>query len=235
MRIRRSRVGSAGRARVLLRTTRSVLDAAPDGRSLLTPPERRRAEAFDDASAREDFVAAHHLARLAVAGLADCDPTEVELVQTCPTCGGPHGRPRVVGREGVRVSWSHAGGVVAAVAATGPCGIDVEPRGAPLDPVLLPQVLTPRERERVRTASVPEDEFLRLWMRKEALVKATGHPLDAVLGWDVSQMRGGRLRPRGPGATASGPGGERWAVTEQRTATHACLLLTRPGTVVDWA
>jgi 4'-phosphopantetheinyl transferase len=133
------------------------------------------------------------------------------------------------------VSWSHADGAVAAVAATDPCGIDVEPRGAPLDPVLLPQVLTPRERARVGAAAVPEDEFLRLWMRKEALVKATGHPLDAVLGWDVSRVRGGRLRPRGPGSAASGPGGDRWEAAEQWTATHACLLLTRPGTVVDRA
>lgn len=233
MRIRR--VGSAGRARVLLRTTRSVLAEVPGGQSLLSLPERRRAEAFEHAGAREDFVAAHILARLAVADLAACAPAEVELVQTCPTCGGPHGRPRVAGREGIRVSWSHAGGAVAAVAATGPCGIDVEPRDAPLDPFLLPQVLTPREHERVRSAPLPEDEFLRLWMRKESLVKATGHPLDAVLGWDVSHVRGGRLRPRDPGGSASGPGGERWAVTEQRTVSHACVLLTRPGTVVDWA
>jgi 4'-phosphopantetheinyl transferase len=220
---------------VHLRTTRAVRDEVPDGRSLLTPPERRRAEAFDDAAAREDFVAAHVLARLAVAGLADCDPAEVELVQSCAPGGGPPRRPRVVGHGGIRVSWSHADGAVAAVAATDPCGIDVEPRGAPLDPVLLPQVLTPRERARVGAAAVPEDEFLRLWMRKEALVKATGHPLDAVLGWDVSRVRGGRLRPRGPGSAASGPGGDRWEAAEQWTATHACLLLTRPGTVVDRA
>jgi 4'-phosphopantetheinyl transferase len=82
------------------------------------------------------------------------------------------------------VSLTHAAGLAAVAVAAAPVGVDVEPRARPaadLDP-LLPQ-LHPDERRAVATADDPHGTLLRLWVRKEAAMKARGlgllEPLDA--------------------------------------------------------
>lgn len=155
-------------------------------------PDVSRLERLVDPVDREAFVRARELARACVADLLAVPEAEVTLAQRCATCGGTdHGRPFAVGRPGIGVSWSHCGGRVAAFAAPGPCGVDVEI--ASDGPVPL-RVLTGREQAWLAAGG----EFTRLWTRKEALVKAGVATLDDAGELDVldDEVRGFVLRTR---------------------------------------
>lgn len=116
---------------------------------------------------------------------------DVRLTQTCTECGGPHGRPVVVG-GGAHVGWSRSAGVVAAVAADRPCAIDVEAL-APLRTQGVPLDLYPApEQTWIRTQPDPVRAFARLWVRKEVLVKLGDVTLDEALALDVRDSLAGR-------------------------------------------
>jgi 4'-phosphopantetheinyl transferase len=96
------------------------------------------------------------LARLASAFIG-ADPGEVRIVHACRSCGSDqHGKPYVLGLDSqVHVSLSRSGQLAAlAVSDAGPVGIDVEALDSPSG---APDVAT--------------------WVRKESVVKATGHGL----------------------------------------------------------
>ncbi|MFT3875160.1 MAG: 4'-phosphopantetheinyl transferase superfamily protein [Propioniciclava sp.] len=163
---------------------------------LLTAAERQRRDLLRFAADREAFVAAHVLVRRCAGALLGCDPAEIEIVQRCAECGGPHGRPSVLGSPGVYVSLSHTRGWVAACAAFVPCGIDVEVI-RPVAPIA--SVLTGYERAWMAAQPDAQATFLRLWVRKEALVKAGFGTLDHLAGLDA-------LRP--PGQVSDWSGGD---------------------------
>jgi 4'-phosphopantetheinyl transferase len=148
-----------------------VLDRFAHSLRLLTTAERRRADALRFSPDRRDFVAAHVLARQCVAEVMGTDPANVTIEQRCATCGAPHGKPTVLGRPGIDVSWSHGGGHVAAVAGVGRLGIDLEPAPGPRRPAAARAALAPAEARWVRAAADPDIAFTRLWVRKEALIK----------------------------------------------------------------
>ncbi|MFT4008793.1 MAG: 4'-phosphopantetheinyl transferase superfamily protein [Nocardioidaceae bacterium] len=155
---------------------------------LLGATERERCARLHDPRDRAAFVAAHVLVRECAGALLGFSPDSVRIEQHCPRCSGPHGRPSVVGHSGVHASLSHTRTHVAAVTAWSPCGIDVEP----LRPVRPPDsALTPREREQLAMQTDPATAFLRLWVRKEALIKAGLGSLDALdeLDADAHQER----------------------------------------------
>jgi 4'-phosphopantetheinyl transferase len=139
---------------------------APD--DWLTGVERERAGRFRFEEDRETFVAAHLLVRVCAAAVLGADPAELTLRQYCELHGHGHGRPYVEQAPELGVSLSHTRGYVCAAAGPGKVGVDAErvPRG-PLDPGLADRVLTPRERALV----TGNDELIRHWTRKEALVK----------------------------------------------------------------
>ncbi len=119
------------------------------------------------------------LARACVADLLQVRASSITLAQECPTCGGgDHGRPFVPGRPDVGVSWSHSRDHLVAAATFGPCGIDVE---GPLTGPPPRRALTEAERRWVDSGG----DFIRLWTRKEALVKAGVAALDDVGSLDV--------------------------------------------------
>ncbi|WP_225828323.1 4'-phosphopantetheinyl transferase family protein [Streptomyces naphthomycinicus] len=171
------------------------------GAGVLTAAERRRLAAVRTERARADFVAARFLARLCVARRTGGPVRDVVLEQRCRVCAGPHGRPRVRGARG-GVSFSYADGVVAASAAEHPVGIDIERLPGPAardgapgpDPSGYGHVLTRGEIDRIRGSPAPHSAFLRLWVRKEALVKLTAEGLPAMAGVDLSHLP---LRPAG--------------------------------------
>ncbi|MBG7697948.1 4'-phosphopantetheinyl transferase superfamily protein [Streptomyces sp. MC1] len=171
--------------------------------SVLTDAERRRLAAARTGRARADFLAAHVLARMCVARRTGGSFRDVVLDQRCPLCAGPHGRPRVTGAR-CGVSLSYADGVVAASAADHPVGIDVERLPGPAAHGAGPGLrgsgsfLTRGEIARIRGSPAPHRAFLRIWVRKEALVKLSGRGLPAMAGVDLSHLplaATGRDRP----------------------------------------
>lgn len=169
---------------------RAVLAAVPD--VVLTLAEQARADALRRPVDRDTFVAARLLTRVLVARHTGLDVAGVRLVQTCARCGGPHGRPRVIGLD-VHVGWAHSGGLVAAVVDDAPCAVDVETanrvRGDRPRAVLTAT-------EQVWLAERPGADrdlaFAALWVRKEVLVKLGDVALGDVGSVDVLPTLSGR-------------------------------------------
>jgi 4'-phosphopantetheinyl transferase len=121
-------------------------------------------------------VDARALLRSAVAAYCAVSPASVGTGSLCPRCGSnEHGRP--LARIGTRrtpphVSLSRAGAlVVVAVTDAGPVGVDVEPDGAASFAGFDDVALHPREHV------TSDADRTRTWVRKESLLKATGHGL----------------------------------------------------------
>lgn len=166
---------------LLAGATGHVLAEFDDAWTLLSAVERDRAAAFRFTADRDDFIAAHVLARSCAARLLDVAPTAVAIAQRCDVCGGEHGRPYVVEQPGTYVSWSHARGYVAAGAAMVPISVDVEVLGHDrLDEHLLDSVFTGADVAAVKAAAYPEQVFLLQWARKECLIKLGLANLDTV-------------------------------------------------------
>ncbi|WP_327165616.1 4'-phosphopantetheinyl transferase family protein [Streptomyces zaomyceticus] len=172
--------GTPGRTRdtavAVVATTREVL-ARPElreGEGLLAPWERRRLAGIRLPSRRDDVVASRLLVRLCVARFTGLPPAESTPAQLCPDCGRHgHGRPYLPGRPGVGVSLSHADGLVAAAVGPGPVGIDVEPSTRrPGPPRILRRLLSETEFAEAVAQPDPGPALLRLWVRREARLKA---------------------------------------------------------------
>jgi 4'-phosphopantetheinyl transferase len=168
--------------------TADVLGAWPgDPLAPLSDAERERAAALVRDHDRDDYVASHLLVRQAAAARLRVPPPAVQLQQKCRECGGPHGRPEVLGVDDLWLSLSRTHGWVAAVAADRPCGIDVELISGPPTGAVVEQVLTAEEQRWMIT--LPEAElpsaFAGLWVRKEAVVKTGAARLDDIGGLAV--------------------------------------------------
>lgn len=148
---------------------------------LLDGPEAARADRFRWDNDRALYVVAHALARLLLAPYVDRSPAEVRFAARCRGCGGPHGKPEVVGApEPVAMSLSHAGRRVAVALSRDAVGVDVEVVDRELEIASFAHaVLSPAERETF--FQLPADRrhagLLTYWTRKEAVLKATGDGL----------------------------------------------------------
>ncbi|MFC8722104.1 4'-phosphopantetheinyl transferase family protein [Kitasatospora sp. NPDC057198] len=174
----------------MLASTAEVL-ARPDAdERLLTGYERERLGRFRRDTDRDDYLAAHLLVRYCAAAHLGTDPAAIAFGQRCPGCGsGVHGRPYLTDRPGTHLSLSHTNGVIAAAAAPVPVGVDVEHLGPRHDdPTALRHVLTPAEAALVRGHADPTAAFLRLWVRKEALIKLGRTTLDSLAELDLSHL-----------------------------------------------
>jgi 4'-phosphopantetheinyl transferase len=143
--------------------------------ALLDDRERERWSRYQHSDDRERFVLGSAVLRSLVAQLDDADPRQVALDRACPRCGEQHGPVTTPGRAW-RCSVSHSGpfalAAVVAVSSSSMVGVDLETRCPPDWAELLPGLLAPDE-------VPPEDEggFLTMWVRKEAVLKATGDGL----------------------------------------------------------
>jgi 4'-phosphopantetheinyl transferase len=167
-----------------------VLDRFPGGAELATGTERRRMASLRRAEDRRDFLAARLLARVCAARVAGAPLGRLTLVQRCPRCGaGDHGQPNVRELPELRLSLAHTTGYVAAAAGWNPVGVDVEQvNRVEVDSALATLALTPTERLRVDATPRRDRAFLRLWVRKEALVKLGRLSLDALTEADLSAL-----------------------------------------------
>ena len=146
---------------------------------LLDHHERERIARLQQQGDRERFVLGAAVLRGLVAELEETDPRLVSLDRTCPRCGAQHGPVSAPGRPW-HCSVSHSGRfAIAAVTAADDAttvGVDLETTCPPDWKTLLSDVLAPGE-------AAPADEvgFLRTWVRKEAVVKATREGLSRPL------------------------------------------------------
>jgi 4'-phosphopantetheinyl transferase len=148
------------------------LDGSGD-ESVLSPPERERAERAATATVRRRFVRGRSLLRSVLAAYSGVSPAELELGET------PDGKPFLVRPSGpLRFNLTHTGSVWAmAVAAGRDLGIDVERTDRRVDvEAVSRRLFAPAEAEAI--ARLPEAErrpaFFRCWTVREAVVKACG-------------------------------------------------------------
>ncbi len=136
--------------------------------TLLSAGERRRAEAMPRAEVRNRYVAARAGVRRILAGHVDAAPGDLVLAT------GPMGKPLLPG--GPDFSLSHADGVgLCAVAVRRQVGVDVERvRPVPEAPTILDRWFGESEVREWLQAGRSEREFIRLWTRREAYLKALG-------------------------------------------------------------
>lgn len=184
---------------------------------VLSEAELARAAGFFRDQDRRRFVTGCWLLRTVVAAQLATTPDAVEIDRRCTSCGKAHGKTRIDGAENIEVSVSHSGDRVAvALSTAGPVGVDVEE--VKPDPGGIPQLaLAPTERESLQAIAEPDREaaFIRMWVRKEAVLKATGHGLrispeqvvvsgpdedPALVSWPLAIAPGGvQLRALDPG------------------------------------
>ncbi|MFB7330316.1 4'-phosphopantetheinyl transferase family protein [Streptomyces adustus] len=141
---------------------------------LLDGRDRARRRRILREADRDRALAAWVLARLVLGERLGRDPAALRFDRTCAHCGDPdHGKPVVESAgPGLDFSLSHAGGLAVVAVSDRTVGLDIEDATAGVRP--LDAALTARER-----AACPDYAgFVRLWTRKEAVLKAAGKGLD---------------------------------------------------------
>ncbi|MFD1832879.1 4'-phosphopantetheinyl transferase family protein [Streptomyces desertarenae] len=151
----------------------SAEQLAPD---VLDAMELRRADRFARPRDRASYLVAHVALRLLLGELLDTSPRDLVMSRdACPECGGPSGRPVLLG-GGAHFSLSHSRDVVFVACASTPVGVDVE--AAPVPEVMARSKDFFHPDESAELAALPECRraaaFARLWARKEACLKGTG-------------------------------------------------------------
>jgi 4'-phosphopantetheinyl transferase len=148
----------------------SSVDQAAD-MELLSTAEMVRLNRLRSPADRGRFSTAWALVRRTLAEINDVEPRALNFTRSCELCGHPaHGRPRLVA-GGPAFSLSHSGDrVLLAVSDTGVIGADVEMSGRDVTR-LARRILHTRD------PRCEGPELVRMWVRKEAIVKATGHGL----------------------------------------------------------
>jgi 4'-phosphopantetheinyl transferase len=153
-----------------------------------TSARGRRFRYAEDSAA---FVVTHAMLRLAVAERTGVPPRRMHLRRRCAVCGDEaHGKPVLVapsGEIGCEFNISHSRGIaVVAIGGSEAVGVDVERCDARTPWAELRDVFTDRELD-LLSSSPGADTGVRLWVRKEAVLKLTGHGLArAPSGVDVA-------------------------------------------------
>jgi 4'-phosphopantetheinyl transferase len=139
--------------------------------AVLAPAERTRMARFRQQPDQRRYLTAWSLVRQTLAELTGGNAAALTFDRSCELCGhAEHGKPRLVG-SAWEFSLAHAADrVVLAVAQDRPVGIDIEPAHAAIDEIAH-LVLHPQE------PAVTGPELVRVWVRKEAVAKLTGHGL----------------------------------------------------------
>lgn len=156
------------------------LDVAPDATALLLDEERERASRFVFAHDGRRWAAARAALRSILGRLLDRPPLDVALAY------GPHGKPSLADPAAeLRFNLSHSGRyAVVAVTRGREVGVDVERLRRISDAeAIVARHFAPAEIAAYR--ALPDgarlEAFFRLWVRKEAVLKATGAGLSAEL------------------------------------------------------
>lgn len=199
------------------------VDAIVEAERLLSEEDVPRHDRMRHEADRRDFVAARALVRMLLATYDGRPLTPETLLeptirQRCGRCDRPHGRPEIVGRSTLGLSWAHARGVVAAAVGPGSIGVDVEyadplssppsltiPVGAAEGLAAPAHLLVAESRRQGGRADIADAARWLRWTRAEACVKAELADLDTALRWplDGAPQPGGRVYELPPAAVAT--------------------------------
>lgn len=151
---------------------------------LLSVAELGRALSLGSSRLLNNYLAAHTWLRRQLGRYLDVPAGEIEFEV------GEHGKPRVVNPQtDLSFSLTYSGwAAVLAVGFRNDIGVDVEEvEGAVVNPTIVANTLAPAERDSYDSAIDPVRTFLRFWVRKESLAKATGLGVDRdMVNTDVS-------------------------------------------------
>lgn len=208
---------------------------APPGASaavvaMLDPVELDRLAAFARPADRDRYATGCWLVRTLVGRSLGSAPAAVAVDRTCRSCGAGHGRPRVTAP--LAVSVTHAGDRVGVAVAHGAPPVVVGPSddgsgvgldvSAPDERAALAEVATTFLAPSERTWATSAEDRARLWVAKEAVLKAAGVGLRV----DPATVE---MAPVGP-AAGSGSGALRlaaWPLPVAPTEVH--LVALSPG------
>ncbi|MHA7223653.1 4'-phosphopantetheinyl transferase family protein [Arthrobacter sp. RHLT1-20] len=148
--------------------------------AFLSPQERDASLRFRREEDRLDYPASHSLFRLLAAwrlGLEPHDAAGLEVRRTCASCGSiEHGKPSI---EGVGMSMSRSHGTV--MAAAGPAGTslgaDIEKAPTQVFDGFDGFAVAPGEglgQDGLDVSDASDADRIRLWVAKEAVLKAAG-------------------------------------------------------------
>ena len=118
---------------------------------------------------------------------------ELGLDEVPPLAWTEQGKPFFPSLPKVHFNLSHCPEAAVCVLDSAPVGVDVE-AVQPLDDALLDRVMNLEERREILSDPAPELAFLRLWTRKESLLKLTGEGLRADLDRLLASASGVHLR-----------------------------------------
>jgi 4'-phosphopantetheinyl transferase len=155
-----------------------VACADPSLTALLPAADRERAARFRRAEDHDRTITAWALVRTLLGDLLGEEPRDVAIERHCGRCGsGDHGKPRLTDTAaGIHFSLAHSGTqVVVAVSRAAAVGIDVECLKPTMDyRPLVRNTLTADEAAAFEAGGARPRDFLRSWVRKEAVTKAVG-------------------------------------------------------------
>lgn len=150
-------------------------------------------------SLRARYITAHAVTRIVIAARLGLTPDAVLFERLpCVHCGGAHGRPVLVDRA-LHFSLAHCDDRALIATSSERVGVDIERHRHVRDPAELARNIAD---ENELTCLGRDSSFLELWVRKEAMVKATGEGLLAAKtysfasgdpeGWSVPTLDVGR-------------------------------------------
>ena len=172
---------------------------------------------------RDRTLVGHATLRRLLAPELGVAPETIALTRTCANCGSrEHGKPSLAGIDGVEFSLSHSADLVAIAIAGVPVGVDVELRS------------TGTDWASIRFDTFGDDEWTDdptaladLWVRKEAVAKATGFGMSRPLSG---------IRPTGDGGHWQAGAATGWDLPTSTHSAAVAVIGDEPGIapVVAW-
>jgi 4'-phosphopantetheinyl transferase len=172
--------------------------------NILSIQERNRAARFAFERDALRFRLCRAMLRLGLGWYLEKSPRDIELST------GAWGKPSLADGSKLRFNVTHSEGLgLIAFTIVGEVGIDVEALGRPIEAVdIASTYFTRSELAMIADGTTPQEQiriFLRLWTRKESVLKAAGygitHGLDTV---DVSQNPSSGVRLSGTQGKSAG-------------------------------
>ncbi len=196
--------------------------AAPHLRSWLTSEERERAGRFATEQLSRRFIAARLAVRIVLGRVVGRHPSKLAFITNA------WGKPELL--NGPNFNLTHAGGLaLLAVDSQAAVGIDMEGPTEAIAEATLSEFLSPEEadsRQREKAGSPT-----RLWVRKEALLKADGRglsidPKSLTVGWQAVDTQNWQ-------AIAVGEERESFGLIDLDVGFDAIAALARGGGAAD--